>query len=353
MPEKREEKAIEGQRTGANARDQHASIGAVRAKAKDCAELRQVDISQLFESVGVHKEVKVNMNDATYEVDATEPKNNWLYPAFKGFQKLQKSLEDDGKHVDTFVSIGTGQAIDGIGANEIFAPKKVVLTDNNSKVIAISDANFKMNSNGEAECVVLEGSLCKPLRDHGITADVIYANLPNVPKDDSEAVMQGMNSATFVDAATVASTPEKYQRYLLGLQYAFLKDAVGSLNDGGCVVVNLGGRVPVELVQDMFQECGYSYKELYTMFKLQSQPEEVLTGYAEAELQHGVTFDFYRYDDSFAALEAQDTERISATQLKALLAPFRVSATEGLALLAKGEKIGHVVHLLRGQKTTK
>jgi hypothetical protein len=82
------------------------------------------------------------------------------------------------------------------------------------------------------------------------------------------------------------------------------------------------------------------------MLKTQTQPEDVLPGFAAAEKEGGVTFDFYKMRQAREGLA--DTQFGSAVQLKQHLSPYRVSATEAEALRARGEEIGHVVQVIRG-----
>ena len=62
----------------------------------------------------------------------------FIFIIFLAFKKLKK----EKIKVGTFVTIGTGPAIDAIGAAEIFSPELVVLTDINPNVIDIAYRNF-------------------------------------------------------------------------------------------------------------------------------------------------------------------------------------------------------------------
>lgn len=308
--------------------------------------IRSVDVSSLFAAFGITKSVIARFNEHTYEFDP-DIKNNWLYAAFKGFQVLGDRLASEGKSADTFVAVGTGSGLDAIGASHIFQPNAVVLTDIHPRVVPLAEQNAKGNIL-KGSVVGLTGDLCEPLRQHNIKADVIYANLPLIP-DDDETILGGMRSSSFVSRSRFEKAPKKYKRYLLGMIHAFLEDAKESLNPDGSVVINLGGRVPVELVKELFAECGYEYEELYTMLKAQSQPEEVLPGFSQVEAKEGVEFDFYKFDEAEAALQNVDTATLSAQELKDLLAPYRVTAMEALALHRSGTRIGQIVQVIRGK----
>ncbi len=196
------------------------------------------------------------------------------------------------------------------------------------------------------------GNLCEPLIEGDIKADLIYANLPNIPLDGSGSAMGGQLTSTFFDVNWIEKCPRNLEQYLLGLQNAFLQSAYGSLSPNGSVIVNLGGRVPVEIIKNMFLNNGFEYQELFSMFKIQTQPEWVLGGYARAEEKYKVVFDFYRYDLAFQKLRKQlENKNILSIELKKILKPFRVSATEGLKkFVYDKERIGHVVQIIMGIK---
>ena len=102
----------------------------------------------------------------------------------------------------------------------------------------------------------------------------------------------------------------------------------------------------------MFTAAGYTYKELYNTFKVQSQPEWVLGGYARAEEKYKVKFDFYLFDPAQNWLQKNTTApNLSATKLKRQLKPFRINANDALRRSAyHNERIGHIVQVIRGIK---
>ncbi|OGH87829.1 MAG: hypothetical protein A3J93_05360 [Candidatus Magasanikbacteria bacterium RIFOXYC2_FULL_42_28] len=311
------------------------------------------DVTSLFKAVGIPGRFIITATNNTYEIDALEPKNNWLYPAFRGFQNLSTRLTKENKPTDTFVAIGTGQGLDAVGAYHILKPKNIIITDLHPAVVPITEKNFYQNiKNGSAAVMALTGNLCEPLRQNKITADIIYANLPNIPLSEADTILSGQLTSTFFDASRAPHSPSLLNAYLLGLQNAFLQDAHASLAPGGSVIINLGGRVPIALIQTMFADAGYTYQELYATFKLQTQPEWVLGGYARAEEKYKKRFDFYRYDAASARLGTKIfEENISAVKLKKLLEPFLINATSALKrCVYDHERVGHVVQIIRGLK---
>ncbi len=311
------------------------------------------NISPLFKALDIPGNFVITTTDHTYEIDALEPCNNWLFPAFKAFQKLAADYKKQSRLINTFVTVGTGPGIDAIGASHILKPRSVTLTDIHPAVLPIAEKNFKKNKNSATiDTQILLGNLCAPLKKYGIAADLIYANLPNISLDDADSILSGQLTSTFFDVKILPACPTDLSKFLLCMQNGFLHDAYDTLAPNGSVIINLGGRVPLPLVKKMFTAAGYTYKELYNTFKVQSQPEWVLGGYARAEEKYKVSFDFYRYDKALEKVgKYLESDIISGAELKECLEPFRVSATEGLKhLIYDHERIGHVVHVLQGIK---
>ncbi len=316
------------------------------------ANITQQNVSSLFASVGIKHPVIINTTEHTYEVNAVKPKNNWLYPAFKGFLKLRKKLPCGKSSTLTFASIGTGQGIDAIGAYHIFHPKKIIITDIHPEVIPIAKNNFLKNTDHKTNFVAYVGNLCDPLSKNKIVADIIYANLPNIPFEGVGSNFGGQLTSTFFNEQWINNKSRILEKYLLSLQNAFLYSAWPNLSPRGSVIVNLGGRIPLQLIKKMFTDAGFKYEELFNTLKIQSQPEWVLGGYARAEEKYKVTFDFYRFDAAKSKYGKKlEKENLSANKLKKMLRPFRISATEGLKLLIyRQETIGHLVQIIRGVK---
>lgn len=310
------------------------------------------DISPLFKIVGINRAVTITTTENTYEVDPEHPEDNWLYPAFRGFEKLRQRLVAEQKPTKIFATIGTGQGVDAIGAYYILHPQSVVVTDILDAVVPIAKENVLQNTPRTLRVEAYHGNLCEPLQQHNIVPDIIYANLPNIPFEGSGSIYSGQLTATFFSQQWIKTCPQIFEHYLLCLQRSFLYDAYATLRLNGSVVLNLGGRVPLPLVKDMFHDVGFEYEELFNMLKVQSQPEWVLGGYARAEQKYNVIFDFYRFDVAYKKLGEQlAKENYSAAQLKQILKPFRVSASEGLKRFVYAqERIGHIVQIIRGIK---
>lgn len=259
----------------------------------------------------------------TYELDP-KPENNWLFAAFRGFQNLR--ILEPTRQIRTFATIGTGPGLDAIGAHMILDPEHVIATDIVDAIVDVARGNILRHIPSKTQVTTLTGDLCAPLRKAQLTADLMYANLPLLPMT-AETADHAMASSTFVSDQAFHRAPEVYRHWRLAMMYVFLHDARSSLSPGGSVAINIGGRVPDVLLRQLFTECRYSYRELFTMLKIQSQPEQVLPGFTKAERDHRVQFDFYSMKEPSAK---------------------RICATEALRRHQKGEVIGHTVKMIEG-----
>ena len=102
-------------------------------------------------------------------------------------------------------------------------------------------------------------------------------------------------------------------------------------------------------MKKLFSETGYISSELVNIYRLQTEPEEVIAGYAEQEIHEGVVFDFY---DHSAALPIWQKEcegyDLSVEEIKRKLQPFRMSAFDALRVYKKhGRPIGHIYSIFK------
>lgn len=284
------------------------------------------------------------LNDNTYEIDPSDVKNSWTYLAFMGFKAAREEKADVG----TFVSVGTGPGIDGIGANEIFRPRSLVLTDIHKKVLPVAEMNFLNNLGRVKPDVfrVLHGNLCEPLAGRGIKADILYANLPNLPFHGRD-IFGGINTASFFSERP-AKVPREFRERLLALQHAFLLGGQKQLADGGLLLLNVGGRMPFRVIERLFESAGLSILRIVTLLKLQSEADVILKGYSDAEKKYGVEFDFYPYDE---AVRSAPKLAFDAHSQRAALGHCRLSATDAYGAWKRGAKIAHLAHLVIAEKS--
>lgn len=315
---------------------------------------RKLDVSRLFKMAGMNKQVVVKLDAHTNDNDLVSPsqiRKGWLYGAFLAFREYSK------RHgtVDTFAIIGTGAGIDAIGAYEILQPGRIIATDIHPMVIPIAEQNITSNILNPERVRVLEGDLCKPLMELGIRADLsydlIYANIPNIPNTPSQGtILEERRTASYFDPRDTSSCPATFQEYLLTLQYLFLKEAKDALKNNGAVIDAMGGRVPYDILLRLFTENGYDVEELVSIFKYQTEIEDVIPGYAKAE-RDGIQFDFYRYSEAQKIWRILEGARLCGPELKEALSKYRVSATDAWQLYTSGacRAFGIVAHYMCGR----
>jgi len=305
-----------------------------------------LEIGDLFKEVGIPKTGVVEMNDNTYDFDPKHPKDSWLYPVLLGFQELKKR----GFDPKSFATVGTGSGIDSIGVYEIFHTREIYQVDIHPNVPEIADRNAKKLIGDGASVQTFLGDLCSPLIDRGIKVDLVYANIPNIPSD--ELVWDRKVSASQFTARDAEDCPQDLQKWLLTLQYLFLKQAHHILNPGGVVVDALGARVPHEFLKEVFTATGYKVDELVSIYKAQSEREDVLPGYVKSELVDGIEFDFYDHEKAWPFWHSDlESKRLKTPELKEALRQFRISARQASENFEKsGKNAGHICSILVGSR---
>lgn len=303
----------------------------------------KLNLSSLFNAVGIPRNGEVTITEQTYEFDPKRPKNYWLYPAFLGFQKYAKH-----NIVTSFATIGTGGGIDAIGAYEIFKPKRIIATDIHPKIPPLAKNNIQKNIPKHVELLVMRGDLCQPLINQKIKVDLVYANLPNLPCNHLPSKKNA--NVSYYKKRNIVNVPKKFQKYNMTLQYLFLKEAKKVINKDGAVIDAIGGRIPYKILRELFTTNGYKFIELASVYKLQTEPYFELKGYAEAEKKYGVEFDFYRYIEAQEHWLKIENKKLNGQKLKKELKKYRVNATTAYAAYLKnGSQFGRVSHILCGK----
>jgi methylase of polypeptide subunit release factors len=303
-----------------------------------------LDVKSLFDSVGIKKKGLVILNENAYDFNPENPGDSWLYPAFLGFNELKKS----GFKPESFATIGTGAGVDSIGVFEIFHPKRIYQIDIHPNVPKIAQENAQQWVSSKAIVETFLGDLCEPLIKKKIKVDLVYANIPNIPT--SKKPLDKKVSASQFLAREYPDVPTVFQKWYLTHQYLFLKQAKNVVTEKGVVVDAIGIRVPYKHVLELFTENGYDVEELVSIYKIQSEPEDTLEGYAKHEKEAGVEFDFY--DHEKAGIYWQKNlkgKRLATPELKEALKQFRISATEAFKNWQKsGKQAGHICSILKG-----
>jgi hypothetical protein len=312
------------------------------------------EVSKLFQESGIEKQVLITTNEHMYTIkDCIE--DNWLFYTFFGFKELQNRLILEGKIPKKIAIIGTGNGVDALGTCSIInGIEELLITDIDPRVIPLSVKNVESNISNERYKPRINsfvGNLCNPLLEKSLKVDLVYANLPNLPSD-SENIADGYNlSSLYRREKDNLDTSKDIRDYLLEMQQLFLHSAKGILNSNGSVLSIIGGRVPHELFFRIFTEEGLKLEELCSGFKRQTEPDVIISEYANAE-RGGIKFSFYHYTKAKEHLKKLDitnpTTKINGIELSNALKDYRISAGEALNLYRDGIDIGHTVHVFRG-----
>ncbi|NJL71413.1 MAG: class I SAM-dependent methyltransferase [Candidatus Competibacteraceae bacterium] len=298
----------------------------------------------------IRRDAAIKLSGRSYLPKIDDPRSDWVasvaVPAFL-------ALAQTGIEAQDFCSIGTGAGLDALAAIEILKARNVIITDLHDDVVSLARHNIINNTVSARELTVYTGvgDLLSPILDEHIKLDLLYENLPNIPISDGCNLKDGQTSSTFI-AERREAVPEFVRRYLIELHYVALKQAYPLLKPGGRALSSIGGRIPLEVIVQLGRELGYSSEILTFTWKKQSEPEEVIGGYAQWEKQGLGPFRFYPASvlaeifgsmaDVAAGAQAQEIERA--------LYPFEMSASEALAALASREPIGHTVAVLESVK---
>ncbi len=122
------------------------------------------------------------------------------------------------------------------------------------------------------------------------------------------------------------------------------------MNPEGVVVDAIGARVPYEILEQLFTANDYKVNELISLYKIQSEPEDTLLGYSRGEKNLGIEFDFYDHEKAWPFWQENfEDKKLTTPQIKEVLKPFRISATQALnAFEERGKQAGHICSILEG-----
>ncbi len=301
-----------------------------------------LEVGDLFSVVGMKTRGLVEMNENTYDFDPKNPKDSWLYPVLLGFQELKRQ----GFAPKSFATIGTGSGIDSIGVYEILGPTKIYQVDVHPNVLELAHKNAAGIIGRGADIETVQGDLCEPLIKRDVKVDLVYANLPNIP--DENLVFERKVTASRYVVRDPEDCPEVLQKWLLELQYLFVKQAKQILNPGGVIVDAIGARVPFEALEQVFTANRCRASELVSLYKVQSEMEDTLSYYAKNE-GNGVEFDYYDHEKAWLFWQKElEHKRWATPELKEALKPFRVSAKQASEAFEKeGRQFGHVCSIFK------
>lgn len=299
----------------------------------------------LHQAEHVKDVLEIHLSDRSYRPKEDDLLSDWVAsvtaPAFH-------ILAKEGFHARDFCTIGTGAGLDALAAIEILESKNIFITDLHEDVVSLAAQNIIRNTK-ESDILVATGTgdLVSPVVEANFRADLLYENLPNIPIEVQNDLHRGQNSSTFV-AARDEKLPKFVLKYLLSLHFLTLQNASSILQPGGRIISSIGGRVPLEIILKLASETHYSGRILAYTWKVQSEPEDVIGGYAHWEKSGFGPFRFYPVDilKTVFSKPAVVVESGDALELERVLSGYELSAVQALQRFRDGIQIGHTVAVL-------
>lgn len=299
------------------------------------------DVSFLFADY-TRKSISIRFHPKMYPIER-EVEANWVWHAFRGMARLNKTLETEGRPPQSFAAVGTGSGVDAIGAGLVFPHlESIAVTDIEESVLAQALENVRLNVPAVVSVTGCAGDLCAPLYALGQRFDLIYSNLPNLPVAKLSDAID--HNTCYTDHGEALDP--KLDAYLLGFQHLFLRSAAPALSEGGSALLMIGGRFPYEMFRRLAELSGYAFEELLCCLRLETDLSTTIDAYAAHEGE--IEFDYYLYDESQRALEGKGELR--GEELKAVLAPYRLSARDAGLAGTQGRRIGHTLHMIRATR---
>ncbi|MBR9699442.1 hypothetical protein GOV09_03235 [Candidatus Woesearchaeota archaeon] len=298
-----------------------------------------IDITDMMrQTVNYSKSGRIKINPADSYSIKDNVWDNWAPFVLSGLHKYGGAVSDLG-------IVGTGAGADAIGVKLGFIAYNLFVTNLDENDLSLALMNLSPYMGGRS-LQGYTGNLLEPFIERGIKLDIIVENLANIPISDEEFELE--TSGSFFNEQHLASfNNELAEAYLLLPHYACLVQAKQVLKSRGRLVMAIGGRVPLDIVKNMVEGEGYSYKEIFTGIKVQTEPEEVLQSYAKAEQK--LEFDFYALPPHMVDainLGIVQQFNMDGERLKKGLTRHRINAKEALRLYEQGKTIGHTVHVV-------
>ena len=302
------------------------------------------------EPLRVKERLHLELTEHTYLPKTKDPRADWVasvaMPAFRALRAEQP----DG--IGAFATVGTGVGMDALAAIEMLRPNTVMVTDIHPDVVVAAQRNVATNlvDGHGVELLSGTGALGEPLQASGCTYDVVYENLPNIPLPEDQTLANGMASSSFVDRDLPVGPLAS--RYLLGLHAQLLGQAHSFLNPQGQVLSSIGARVPLQAILGMADEAGCDARLLTYTWKIQTEAEDVVGGYARCEAEGKGPFYFYPVEAVrrvFSRYASASEAALHAFEIEKELEPSRLCAQEALKLVGKRIPLAHTVAVIASQ----
>lgn len=326
-----------------------------RASLRNVApDMLAVDTAAFFglEAVSrIRRNAWIGLTERSYLPKALDPRSDWVAtvaaPAFR-------MLAETGVEIRDFCTIGTGAGLDALAAIEILGAQNIVILDLHEDGVRQARRNILDNVIFKSQVTLFSaaGDLLAPVADEQLRLDLIYENLPNISLGDGDDLAAGQTSATFV-AKRHEPIPDFVAGALLALHWLALRQATPMLRSGGRVLSSIGGRIPLATILRLAEEAGYAGKILIYTWKAQSEPEEVIGGYAAWQNRGAGPFHFYPaavLEEAFGTLSPVSAGA-QAREIERALAPHRLDAVAALDAVRRGMSIGHTVAVLESRRS--
>ena len=311
-----------------------------------------VDVKKYLALNSAPKRIKeflsIEVADHAYLPKVEDIKSDWVaYIAAPAFKLIR---EKTGHDIEAFASIGTGSGIDVLTGIELLGAKRVGFTDLQKSVVATAAQNVRSNVKDFKfiEFEFGDGDLLQPIQNGKRKYDVIYENLPNVPLASNTKIEDNRNSGHYLEKRE-EPIPQFVHEQMLDLHYLALKQAREYLAENGAVYSTLGGRVPLSAFIKLGELAGLSSEIFTYSWKVQAEPEDVISGYAAQEEAGLGPFHFYRASDLQKAFETVPVKESGnrAFEIEKSLESSKLSAKDAYEAYKKGEIIGHTVAVLK------
>ena len=320
------------------------------SSTKQCIAANTAELFGLASPQRIRQNLTIDLTEHSYLPKAGDPRSDWVatvaYPAFMAI----KQMGIGSSTVDRFGTIGTGTGLDALAAIEVFGCSDVVITDLHQDVVKAAAENVIKNLQDDAapvKILSLTGDLLEPLNQTRGGFDLIYENLPNIPLYDGGSLQHEQTSSSFVDSRS-ESIPDFVHKNLLTLHYLAIIEAEGHLADNGAILSSIGARIPLSSILDTATAAGAMGTILTYTWKVQSEPEEVIGGYAAWQKRGLGPFNFYPIeilDDTFSNIDMVAAGD-QALAIEHALQPHRLDAITAYEAHRKGCKLGHTVAVL-------
>lgn len=307
-----------------------------------------IEITDLMTVSGINHSGSIVVTENMSGLESN-PKDDWLFLCLLALKDLSQRTN---VKISSIANIGSGNGIDIIAELKLFKNlSKIIVTDVIEKILPQIRKNIENNLPEESkkvQIIYVAGRDCEPVKEK---VDLIYGNLPLIMVDSDE-LNKNRATTTLTEASHYLylnkGMDDILQKYSLLSQLGFLLSAKEKLKPGGTILTLLGGRIPREAIDEVFNRAGLKYKEIYCAFKVQADPE-FLEQYAKYETKEQAQFFFYNYIKAANIIkeklniEVPDIiKNYSGEQLRQLLKSVRLNANEAYDFARAGKPVGHI-----------